>query len=386
MRRWLRTTLPPDVYIAGFVLLYLLIDVVPRLLGADPDVAGRELITLALAIYAGFRVFAFHPVFLPDYRNWLASTPWTSRLPLPVGPVHFVFQDLVIVAGMLGLVALQYPGTSLIILMFWVFFVYVSCLTVSFALLRMRSYAYILAFGLGLLVLFWAQPVIAAPVVAVLYLIALFGLRRALREFDQWDVDWMNEQPVHTLSLQKMVDRMRQNILGWPFDTIRPKDAAPSIPYLDGVLVSLLAGWWVFVIMQRIDRGLGINNPEGALILIGMLCQVGILARLGAYCWGYAPPISVWGRLFTLRWVIPGYDQVFVAPVLALAVTITAISPQVRTFMNVPVTIEVPVAFTLLLLILLNVGPSRRRWRLTGNHRLAPTVLTKNNQSELQQI
>jgi hypothetical protein len=107
------------------------------------------------------------------------------------------------------------------------------------------------------------------------------------------------------------------------------------------------------------------------------------------------PPISLAGRVATGRWLIPGYDRVLVAPLLAVAVfvfTVLAlldVSPKVasppRTAAGLgqvvvpalyraasdPV-LQASVAVGLVLLITLTVGPSRRRWLLTGTFRIRP--------------
>src|SRR5262249_56326467 len=121
---------------------------------------------------------------------------------------------------------------------------------------------------------------------------------------------------------QDALDRVRKNILGWPFDIIRPRDVAVSISYRDGLMLSLLLGWWMYVILQRIDP----QARFGANFVLVFIAQFAIAGRIGTYCWGYAPPISLWGRIFTLRWVIPGYDYVFLAPLLAAGTTRARIS------------------------------------------------------------
>ena len=47
------------------------------------------------------RVFGFHPIWHGDYLNWLKMTPWTSRKPLPWGPVELIWEDGIIVGALI---------------------------------------------------------------------------------------------------------------------------------------------------------------------------------------------------------------------------------------------------------------------------------------------
>jgi hypothetical protein len=380
MRRWLRLTLPPDAWLGVFALAYLVLEFVPRALGANSH-AGDGVVNMAIVGYAAYRVVAFHPIFLPDYRNWLATTPWTARLPLPVGPVHLVPQDVIIVGLLAGLAHQQHPALGILPLVLKFLLVYELFMTASFAVLHMPWFAYLLGFGLGLLCLVWNSTIVALEVSVALYLIALFGLRKALVNFASWNPEWMAEEHFQPRSLEKMVERMKQNILGWPFDNIRAKDVAASISYRDGILLSLLAGWWMFVVLRRVGGG---GNLEPVYVLIGGISQFAVLGRLGTYCWGYLPPISIWGRIFTLRWIIPGYDHVFLAPLAGMLVTVFGIAAAHQ--WAVPVDAAAPAILALMWMTTLNLGPSLKRWRLTGKHRMSPAMLMMNSQSEVKQL
>jgi len=179
---------------------------------------------------------------------------------------------------------------------------------------------------------------------------------------------------------QDGIDRMRRNILGWPFDTIRPRDVAASISYRDGLMVSLLAGWWMFVILERIEP----QARFGGNFVLAFICQFAIAGRIGTYCWGYAPPINLWGRIFTLRWIIPGYDYVFLAPLLAAGVTGAGIS--VQPLWKAPVEIAAPVTLALMFIVTLTSAPTLERWRLTGKHRVSPVILMANKKNEVTQV
>jgi hypothetical protein len=182
------------------------------------------------------------------------------------------------------------------------------------------------------------------------------------------------------MSQQKALDLLRQNVLGWPFDHIRPRDVARSISYRDGTMLSLLIGWWLLVAIQRIAL---LQQPQTWHFGFS-LAFIPLMSRLQTYCLGYASPISLWGRILTLRWIIPGHDQVFLAP---MAIVVVAGCGEVLV-LQFPAFVPyiAPAGVTLIFLCAFNLGPSLKRWRLTGNHRLVPASLMARQQSEVQQV
>jgi hypothetical protein len=124
----------------------------------------------------------------------------------------------------------------------------------------------------------------------------------------------------------------------------------------------MLAGWWVYSLHAWF---------RGEFFLPFMLMQslvVFVFGRFGIYRRGYAPPISLAGRLVRFRWVIPGNDQIFLGPALgvfgigggaALALWLGASDREL-----------IPLAIFFVALPGLSTPPSLRRWRLTGQHRL----------------
>ena len=98
-----------------------------------------------------------------------------------------------------------------------------------------------------------------------------------------------------------------------------------------------------------------------------LFCSVG---RFATYIWNYRPPISLWGRIWTGRWIIPGYDQMLAAPVCALIVGV--LLPFLLDYWGAPPEYFFPLSLTVVLLIVLEMGPSLNRWQLTGNHRIVP--------------
>jgi hypothetical protein len=87
------------------------------------------------------------------------------------------------------------------------------------------------------------------------------------------------------------------------------------------------------------------------------------------------------GRIFTLRWIIPGYDQVFIAPIFSLAATILWCLAGDR--MDWPASTVIPVGMFLTLFLTMGMGPSLAEWRLTGQHRLSPGELSGSAYSKI---
>jgi hypothetical protein len=142
----------------------------------------------------------------------------------------------------------------------------------------------------------------------------------------------------------------------------------------DTLVPGALAGWWFFAVSYHFP-GFGMDESRYAIWLA--VLAVGCVIRLCDYCIGYWPPISLMGRLVHGRWIIPGYDQVFVAPLLSLLVAVAAWFVPMWT--GLPRLMVTPVAVTLTWWILFGMGPTLRTWRLTGNHRMSPGILRGNS-------
>jgi len=83
------------------------------------------------------------------------------------------------------------------------------------------------------------------------------------------------------------------------------------------------------------------------------------------------PPISIWGRLFTLRLIVPSYDVLFIAPILlcsigiGLPVWLDGIGMKSNWAMSITLCVE------LFLLVLMT--PSLHSWRLRPPMRMIQT-------------
>ncbi len=389
MNRWLRVVLPgwwmwliAVLLMRGLCLFgdWMLLDVI----GFDPRSSlgkiGLVCLVFSMVAYAIFRVLAAHPACRANYFDWLKNSCWRSPLPLPLGPIHLVPQDLAIVGTLVGLElvvghwGLESAFSPLRIAQGFLI-VYVLILGGISRGLGQMGTTYAAWFVLGLSVRLWELEYLSLLVLVASYAIALWGLRRSLTEFP-WESN---------AALQRQLEAMRHpenrvvnsDSLGWPFGRFLQLREG-SITQRESVLLGLLIGWWFAVGVGVVRDGV----PRDALFFPALAAFVLPLVRCLIYVPGYAPPISFFGRLFTGRWIIPSYDKVLVAPLLAWLASLLVLGVLVFVFdqplrsKDWPPLIELVVAAPLpvCLMILFGVGPTLRDWQLTGGHRITRAV------------
>jgi hypothetical protein len=138
------------------------------------------------------------------------------------------------------------------------------------------------------------------------------------------------------------------------------------MPLHHALLISLLAGWWVRV------HFLVDSVPDDAEMPYWMVLVIGSFCRVVIYCSGYLPPLNLAGRVFRMRWIIPGYDKIFLAPAIVLSVGY--ILPRVLLRNGWEASAVYPLGMVIILLLLFLLGPNLRAWRLTGSHRIYPLM------------
>ena len=105
---------PPILLVAPFIVIYGLMTFCLWLIqfrfSTLPSEFSdmREIVTIrmvllggAAGVYAFYRLCRFHPALNRRYSDWLKLSPWTADKPLPLGPIHPVWQD----GGVIGALA-----------------------------------------------------------------------------------------------------------------------------------------------------------------------------------------------------------------------------------------------------------------------------------------
>ncbi len=330
------------------------------------------IMTVFAILYAAYRAAAFHPAYRPQYYEWLCNTPWTSKKPLPLGPIHLVWQDVLLLASAFALAWLRAEWLSIVVIQgFLVAYFLILGFTHYFA--HQKAWAYATLVGVGVLILYARDLPIFFISAALIYGIAYLGLRASLAAFPWREAAGLKQ----SLEVFKKASQGQANAdrsLGWPYDRLGP-DCPDDTPLSwDFKLVfGMLLGWWLFAVHSQLRMA---GDPSNGYVAYYYFLLGGMVYRLATYCNGYLPPLDLHGRLTTGRLIVPGYDQVFAAPLCALGVGIAAWCVP-NWFERIDPLYVTPLAFVLTWWILFTMPPSLKRWRLTGNHRIAPGLMVK---------
>lgn len=290
---------------------------------------------VAFAVFFGlYRVGAFHPVLRPDYLEWIKTTPWTSRLPLPLGPIHLVWHDALFVAGA-TLVAAG-PDIELMLtvpLMFLVAYVVALLPTLFLTNERLVGYGVIALAGMAIRLAIMARAPVHAlvepqiclawcfvPVVAMAALVT-YGLHRSLARSKKWrELAFLDGVSGARSGPPRLATE-----LGWPFDKIGPKSRvgggeeslhlARHLAEPERQVIAVLCGWLLWVSASPLVE----HERNHLAIIAGTMFFSPMLMACGAWivC---RPPISFWGRVRTGHWIIRGYDRLYLWPLITMGV------------------------------------------------------------------
>lgn len=366
-------------YLAGLTIVW----VSESVLDARFVHPARDIVSVILVVhYAGYRALAFHPVLASDYRQWLKQTPWSARQPLPFGRVYLSLHDLWLLLFVRALGS-EYtlPETTLPLAFL---FGYLTVLTWPLWQTGQRYGAYGQIFLLGGAA--WATshaPVAGLLLLVATYLLAVLSLRRSWLAFP-WDAEiraWDRlrrmlvqiNDPKANLNTRRLAEvQSLPSESGWPFRVLYPQRDERFLGNADWLCLSLLGGWLTFVLLavnprDFDDRGMGLFLVPAAGILA--------LVRVARYCATHHSPINLWGRLLTLRWIIPRYDCVFIAPLLTVAIGFVG-TVLLLTLSHNPLLLAAVAGSTVsaLLLITSLLGPDLDRWQLTCPCRISSSV------------
>jgi hypothetical protein len=317
---------------------------------------------LGACLYGLWRGFLFHPAFQNGYRAWLESAPWTCRKPLPFGPIELVWEDGLVLGALVLLSATQ-PHPPALYLLCTFLYTYLLVLELSFWLTRSWAAGYATAFGLGLVVWLLRHPIACLASLIVVYAITYAGLRQTMARFPRA----LRKLPKPGDDLSSPAMSWGIAPLGWPHDPMMAGIVEDhGIWRIDAVLVCMLSVWWLSGIASLFPEA-----QERFVIAVVAICVAMVLApiaRLGKYTQGCSSPISLRGRIRTGRWIIPGHDRVFIAPICAL------IAGPATVVLLRACTIDASVSYTIgagmVVLVATLTPPRLRNWRLTGEYRM----------------
>jgi len=195
MIRWFHVVLPSLLWVVTLAVLYVCAALwVPCLewyYGVQLDEVRGQMSWPVLMggtiAYAFWRAIGFHPLFRPAYATWLAASPWTSRKPLPLGPIHLVLQDVLLLGAVAFLAWLNGNRWALLIPQFFLIF-YLAILGGSLFLTGDWPWGFAVAFGLGFIVWLWRSLPGCLSAAVLTYVAGYFGLRRSLARFP-WETN-----------------------------------------------------------------------------------------------------------------------------------------------------------------------------------------------------
>ena len=310
---------------------------------------GALFLGLGVFALAGLRV-AYHPAYNPLYRDWLRTTPWHNGVPLPGGSPFPGVAEVVLLAIGGGLVFWLLP----ILTAAWLLSAYglsFACFVVlPYLSAKMKPgwHPFVVVLLVGVLVVFSQSPWIALGASLAIFWVALHALSKSLKSLPQHTQSWLKQE--HQLP--------SVNLSG-----VEPEAIKPPFTFRKAAGLSILAGYGAGVLHHVSDLQL--------VMLVVPLCIVigfAVLLRLAVYANGCNAPISLKQRFKQRRFIIPGYDVIFVAPLLTVLAGFAVLGFGYVLSVYPPVVTGL--AFAIPCVILLKGGPAKQHWRLTADHRV----------------
>jgi hypothetical protein len=387
---------PPLGWVAVFGLVYAMLDgglwliehAAPSLSGqltGLPEVMNIRagILGTAAGFYALYRLWRFHPACNSAYAGWLKTSPWTPQKPLPLGPVHPVWQDAVVLGAMTAFAQwYAHVDPDLPVIVFGL--VYLVAMTLLLAFTRTWIPCLLLGF-------IWPAPALpmmrgwpTLGIIAALVAVIWYGHRKSLHAFP-WKRTEPNPPESRRANQRKSIGEMEIRIdglsntpavrtpdLGWPFLWLSPKIECKSVSAATSLCLSALLGWWTYCAIVGFEIP---SSPAAILVFAAMAA----LVRFAIYCSGLGPSFNLWGRLASGRIIVPGFDQVVVTPLIVLALAIAGGVAIQHSGSWYPMASACVVG--LIWFALLGGGPTMRKWILTGQHRYrSPARLGANKQ------
>ena len=345
------------------------------------------LLGIAAADYGVLRVLRTHPYANSSHRRWLAHNPWRRGKPLPLGPIHIVWEDLVVLAALSSLLfvdAAPWDAVRLAPALAMGFFAaYLVVLLCATAVASVWTPTVICLFLIPLIVYPSCSMAGTFVVLAAIYAILLWGVRLALDEFPFNEPEWRS-----TPAERYLEQAIGDGTIGWPHNVIGPRSTTRGIGLGTTAVVSALAAWWVHVsvgVFAESWKDVADSLVDSVILgFFTVVCLLVAAIRVIVYVNGFYPPIGFFGRLLTGRWIIPRYDVILVGPICI--VLFGVYGPTVLRYGGgVPDAALLAVLVFLLCVIAMGIGPRLETWSHTGRHRVGKKcMLPTSQQSQLQ--
>jgi hypothetical protein len=331
--------------------------------------AALGMIVVAAGVY---RAFACHPLANRKYGAWLAQTPWRYSEPLPLGPIHLGSYDAVVMLSVAVMACLPPTRWSGIFGLPWL---------------------YPVAYGVTVCGVHW----LAGLRWPVLLALILFGLIIATQSLLAIAVSLVLLAPIVWWSIGAVLrdfpySEPRRRQLGLLPHAL-PKDVPVRLPVApelgdrwyhrigsgEAFVVAATVGWMLYAVASASDDAA--EAELGLRVWCWMIATIVIAVRLGGYVVEHLPPLSLLGRWKWKRWVIPGYDIVFLAP---LAAGVAAyLLPSLLIRWGVSTLAALPIATAVTIWLAAALPPKWEVWHYTGHHRCSLTGLI-NSKTDVQ--
>ncbi len=259
------------------------------------DVQAKTL-CFAAALYAGYRVSAYHPYLRDSYRTWLKTTCWRVGRPLPLGPVTLTLSDVLLLALVTGLSwhieSLASPFLPLTL--FAVFYF----LPIMLSLFRdgPRGWGYGILVGLLGMLLFGRRPVLECLVALPTYVVAYLGVRKSLARLHLGEAGWIARN-VATIQAGRGERTSAQFSSAWPFAYLSPQPPENGLPRFDAICIALLlsSALFAWIVFLKSSGGSFLPSDRDVADFVGI---------------GWLPCVAVAAiRLFAYLRLLPPSDQ-----------------------------------------------------------------------------
>jgi len=171
----------------------------------------------------------------------------------------------------------------------------------------------------------------------------------------------------------------KKEVFGWLYQMLKIYNPEIKINLTMAIGIAALATWWIHGVLWLIGEP---DNVEAVQIVVFFGIPILILTRVLVYLNpGYRAPMSFWGRLFTLRWIIPRYHIVYAAPVCMVAALVLML--MFGHLLGLSYIHRCELLVFVELFMAMSLPPRRVDWWLTGAHRMVEKPKRMQKQSKI---